>query len=227
MLEQVLALGRERGGEPLADDEALLRRADRRRHDLRPCDFPAPVLLPRQLHSSERARHIHKNGPIQCLAASAHERAVGERRLFRSARHELDEHGTIHVAHPHEHLSIATETAGIWFNDAQCERDRNGGVHHVTAFAQHLEAGCRCHRMGTRDSGVAGCRITQWWSFAQHVVQHLLQHTVGSSGECARLIRSAHRVPALMAWSGLSEVEGVHALPECREGRGIAEVPID
>ena len=140
ILEEMLALGGERGGEAVAHGVPVARRPDGRGHDLLPGDLARSVLLERAVHAGDRAGHIGEHRAVARIAAILEERGVVEPAVLRHARHELDELGAVELRERDDHLAVPARAARVGFHDAECHAD---GGRSIDGVAAANAAGCR------------------------------------------------------------------------------------
>ena len=118
VLEKMLTLGGERGGESFTDDVAVARGVNCRGENVGPSHLAAAVFLHGEVHGGDRSRNVGEHWTVVRQAAILQQSRVVEARRLGHARHEFDQLRLRHRRPVDEHLSIAAEAARVRLDHA-------------------------------------------------------------------------------------------------------------
>ncbi len=113
------------------------------------------------MHGGHGARNVGEYRSIVRVAAARQDRLLVREDILRQASHELDERWTRHRVEADEHLTVAADPAGVRLDDAEGERDRHRGIHHVATLAKNLQPGRRRDGVRAGHGGASGRRLAE------------------------------------------------------------------
>ena len=137
-------LKRQGRGESVIEDKTFGRGTDRRLDQTCPLNLAATVFVKGEFHTAHHPGNVGKHWPSRIVKCR-----IFKRRLLRRSGEELDNDRCFQVSQVGNHLTVATETASVRFDNTKRKRDGDRSVNDVTARLKDFDTGSSGDRMGT------------------------------------------------------------------------------